>query len=354
MMAGYRGELTATAVAHPSLALVKYWGKRRRGVNIPATSSVGISLAALTTTTTVSIASRDRVVINDREEDTKPFRPLFSALKRTIARSSVVHTGSTAGASPAKTDNGTISRGDRPALPRRYGFSVTSGNDFPTAAGLASSASGFAALVTAALAAAGASDVSEEERSALARIGSGSAARSIFGGFVVWEAGASAARQIYDERWWPELRVVVLPLSAESKPLSSRSAMNATRDTSPFFRSWVQDAPLLNRQCLYAVAERDLTALGEAMRKSYLRMFATMMAADPPVLYWSSRTVDVLHTVDMMRREGMPVWETMDAGPQVKVIVPETHVSAVLERCEGFCALPPVVSSIGGAARVVS
>lgn len=322
---------SATAVAHPSLALVKYWGKERTGINIPATASLGVSLAALTTTTTVTLSDGDSVTVDGRrldgERELARFVPVFEALRRELAE-----------------PNG---------LPADFGFEVVSKNDFPTAAGLASSASGFAALVTAACAAAGRGDVSKRRRSEIARIGSGSAARSVFGGFVLWEAGAVGAVEFRDDRWWPSLRVVVLPVSEGPKGLSSRDGMNRTRDTSPYYPAWVADAPKLVAACRDAVEKRDLDALGPIMRRSYLRMFGTMLAADPPVLYWLPATLAVLHRLDALRAQGIPVWDTMDAGPQVKVFTTEEHVPALLESCSALCTADPIVSTVGGPARVV-
>jgi diphosphomevalonate decarboxylase len=329
---------TATAVAHPSLALVKYWGKQSGGINIPATGSLGVSLGALTTTTTVSITDRDRIIINGTAQDPQPFQPLLTALRREISR----RKGIKGGGGAEGTDGSTGS-----------GFLVESENDFPTAAGLASSASGFAALVTAAFAAAGCSDVPASVRSECARIGSGSAARSVHGGFVLWNAGSVAAEELHGPEWWPELRIVVLPLSDGKKPVTSRSGMNHTRETSPYYSAWVADAPALLERCRRAVDDRSLPALGPVMRASYMRMFATMLGADPPILYWLPATISVLHRLEVLRGEGLPVWETMDAGPQVKVVTTAEHTSSVVAELRSFCVSEPVVSPVGGPAVTV-
>ena len=194
------------AEAHPSLALVKYWGKQGGGVNIPATSSLAVTLGDLTTTTRCTAAGRDRVVINGVEQPAQRFEQFFSHLRQCLR--------------------------DRDLAPPD-GFNVESTNTFPTAAGLASSASGFAALT---VAAAGLTGHTMEDRpwlSEMARYGSGSAARSIYGGFTVWTAGAAAAAELQRDDWWPALRIVVAPISGGTKPVSSREAMNRTRDTAP-------------------------------------------------------------------------------------------------------------------------
>ncbi|MFW6228569.1 MAG: diphosphomevalonate/mevalonate 3,5-bisphosphate decarboxylase family protein [Alkalispirochaeta sp.] len=350
--------VTATAIAHPSLALVKYWGKQREGINIPATGSIGVSLAALTTTTTVTVADVDSLEIDGQIQPTDRYRPFFDHLRREIRRD--------------------------------LRFHVTSRNDFPTAAGLASSASGYAALTVAAFAAAeavetaqggtavtgyavaanvtdgtgatemertpAAGEVLPVDRTALsrvARLGSGSASRSVFGGFVRWDAGAETARQIRDASWWEEVRVVVLPLEMRAKPVSSREAMNRSRDTSPAYPAWVTDAPPLVERAERAIARRDLNELGTVMRLSYLRMFSTMISADPPLIYWLPSSVETIHRLEELRRGGIAAWETMDAGPQVKVLVAAGDVDAVVSATRELCASPPIVSTVGGPATLV-
>jgi diphosphomevalonate decarboxylase len=198
-------------------------------------------------------------------------------------------------------------------------FLAESKNNFPTSAGLASSSSAFAALAYACTAAAGAT-LERAELSALARVGSASAARAVFGGFTLLPAGESSARQLFDEHYWPELRILVSLVTRESKDTSSRDAMEASRRTSPFYPAWVKDAASLLPDALDALEKRDIERLGEAARRSYLRMFATMRSADPPILYWLPESLSIIHECERMRKAGIGVWETMDAGPQVKLI----------------------------------
>jgi diphosphomevalonate decarboxylase len=323
---------SVTAVAHPSLALVKYWGKQPTGVNVPATGSIGVSLEALTTTTTVTIDSGeiDTLTIDEADQSGARFTAFCDLIREETDRAG---------------------RGDE--TPR---FHVVSENTFPTAAGLASSASGYAALTVAMVAALDIpmEDLPLQRLSAIARRGSGSAARSIFGGFVSWEAGAEEATELHPADWWPELRIVVFPLAAGKKPVSSRDAMNRTRDTSPYFTAWVTDSEKLVSTAKEAIASRDIESLGEVMRRSYLRMFATMLAADPPILYWQGNSVEMIHRVASLRQNGVPAWETMDAGPQVKVLTTAEHVDAVVAAGKALCTRAPIVSAIGGGARIVA
>lgn len=338
---------------------MKYWGKRSGGVNLPATSSLGVTVGALTTRTTCSLAAEDSLTIDGVPTDPGKISAFFDELRRYL-RTTAGHAdglgagGDHAGGQAAADHHG----GSQPAAGRFGGgastlrFAVESHNSFPTAAGLASSASGFAALTMAAVAAAGGNTNDSAALSALARHGSGSAARSIFGGFTAWPAGAPAAEEIFPQEWWPELRIVVLPLSAASKPVSSRDAMNLTRDTSPYYPAWVADASALFTRAREAVSRRDLEALGTVMRLSYLRMFATMLGAEPPVEYWIPASVAVQRRLAELRAAGVGAWETMDAGPQVKVLTTENEAEHVAQECAPWCTGAPVISPVGGPATV--
>ncbi len=319
---------TGHARAHPSLAIAKYWGKQRNGINIAATPSVAVTLEAMTAETTVRVyrdrrgdAPPDRIVLDDVPQEARRFRPFFDAV-----------------------------RADLPDSESLW-FEVESRNDFPTAAGLASSAAGFAALAAAScVALTGAFDA--ERVSRLARIGSGSACRSVYGGFTRWDAGSLSAVQLHPEEWWPDLRVVVLPVTTAAKPLSSREAMNRTRDTSPYYFAWTKDAPDLAREVEESIRHRDLQRLGEASRTSYLRMFATMISATPPVLYWRPESVEIIRALEELRAQGVPAWETMDAGPQVKVFTDRDNAQLLVETFRDILAVPAIISAVGPGATV--
>lgn len=307
----------ATAVAHPNLALVKYWGKADAERNLPATPSLGISLAALRSRVQVRLdGDGDTVDLDGRRLDPARYRPFLDAVR--------VRCGT------------------------RTGFRIHARNDFPSAAGLASSSSGFAALAAACSAACGA-ELPDGELSALARVGSASAARAVFGGFVSLPAGAEAARPLVPAEAWPELRVVVAVVTAAAKPIGSREAMERVRRTSPAYAGWVADSAGLYRDALAAVRDRDLPRLGVAMRKSYSRMFATMLAADPPIRYWLPETLVLLAAVEELREQGVAAWETMDAGPQVKVLCLDGDAQRVAAALAAACpaAPPPLVSAVG-------
>jgi diphosphomevalonate decarboxylase len=210
-------------------------------------------------------------------------------------------------------------------------FTAESSNSFPTAAGLASSSSGFAALAGACAAAAGL-ELSPAGLSALARIGSASAARSLFGGFVALHAGAERAEQLFDEHHWPDLRVVLVAVRSAPKSIPSREAMERSRTTSPYYESWVSTSRSLFDECRTAVERRDIEELGPVVRQSYLRMFGTMFSASPPVIYWHPDSLSMISLCEEMRRDGLQTWETMDAGPQVKIVCLQNDLDEITGR----------------------
>jgi len=310
----------ATAQAHANIALVKYWGKRDAALNVPATGSLSLTLGALTTTTTVRAvdAGEDRIVI---PEGGTGRVARFLDLVRDLA-------GST------------------------QRVEVRSANDFPTAAGLASSASGFAAL---ALAATRAFDVELDERelTRLARRGSGSAARSIPGGWVEMVARADdawACAMAGPEHW--DLRCVVLVTAQGTKKLGSTDAMELTARTSPFYPAWVDGVPSDVEAGREAVLARDFERLATVSERSCLRMHACAMAADPGILYWNARTVELIGRVRAGRVAGIPMFFTIDAGPHVKVFCPPQAVADVEELARDVSERV-IVSAPGGPARLI-
>jgi diphosphomevalonate decarboxylase len=298
---------TVICTASPSLALLKYWGKRNVRRNSPATPSIGVTVGALTTITRVSILFRgsDAVIVNGERQKPERYAPFFRAVRKTLGSEARFH--------------------------------AESRNDFPSRAGLASSSSGFAALAHACVRAAEAAGRNptaapgESGRisagglplsrvSEIALIGSASAARAVYGGFSFLAEGAAAAEPLFGPDHWPELRILVAVISPEAKPLSSREAMKRSRLTSPYYRSWIRSARSAAAAAIDALKRRDLERLGEEVRRSYLRMFAVMLASDPPLIYWLPGSVAAIRECEAMRARGIGVWETMDAGPQVKML----------------------------------
>jgi diphosphomevalonate decarboxylase len=212
---------------------------------------------------------------------------------------------------------------------------VETRNDFPTAAGLASSASGYAAL---ALACDAALDLglSLPELSGLARRGSGSASRSLFGGFAEWRRGEredgsdSIAESLAPPDHWPEFRMIVCLTARGEKAVKSREGMAHTVDTSPFYPGWLDAVEEDLQRVREGVLTRDFVATAETAEANCLRMHATMLTAKPALIYWTAETVDLLRAVAAWREEGLPVYFTVDAGPQVKLLCLESEVEAIL------------------------
>ena len=297
----------ATARAHPNIALVKYWGKRDAERVLPHQSSFSVTLAPLEVTTTVELGGAESTVVLNG----KPARG--GALERVLALVEGVA---------------------REAGTRWKGVQVVSRGNFPMAAGLASSAAGFAALARAARAAAGLpDDVARTSR--LARTGSGSASRSVQGGFCTWHRGTRAdgedsfATQDFKESHWPELRFLACVVSREEKEVSSRDGMQSTVETSPYYPAWVEDAEAEVARAQDAVRRRDFPALGALAERNAWRMHATTFSANPPLCYLKPETLAVLLTLPGARAKGCPVFFTLDAGPNPVLLTTAEHVARV-------------------------
>src|SRR5207248_5882040 len=216
---------------------------------------------------------------------------------------------------------------------------IDSRNEFPTAAGLASSASGFAALAVAACAAAGLRK-SVEELSALARLGSGSAARSVPGGWAMWER--ESARQVFPPSHW-DLRFCIAICAAGAKPVGSREGMRATRETSPYHGAWIEQCRRDLPASLHLLKARDLSGLGALAERNALRMHADALAADPPLLYWQPATVACLLALLELRASGVAAWATIDAGPHLVAICASSDAGAVERRLRSVPGVTEVV-----------
>jgi len=221
----------------------------------------------------------------------------------------------------------------------------------PRGVGLASSAAAFAALALAASRAAGLA-LDPSALSALARRGSGSAARSVLGGFVEWRRGEradgrdSVAEPLAPPDFW-DLRVVVALTSSAPKAVSSRAGMEHAA-TSPFYPAWVAGAEADLAEARAAIRARDLEVLGLVAEHSALKMHAVGMGARPPLLYWRGATVDCLDRVWKLRAEGTPAFATIDAGPQVKVLCAPGDARRVAEALRAVPGVERVLACAPG------
>jgi diphosphomevalonate decarboxylase len=316
----------ATARAQPNIALIKYWGKRDTERNLPAVGSISITLEDLFTETSVDLdaaADRDRLSVNG--EDRADLLPRVSACLDTVLGAD------------------------------RQRARVSSRSNFPLAAGLASSASSFAALVVAASAASG-SKRTTAELASLAGRASGSAARSLYGGFVELRNNAEGivVESILDKDAWP-LRIVAAVTEPGAKPVGSGEAMEISRKTSPFYSRWVEEQPMDLATARDAIAVRDFGKLASVAEHNCLKMHSVMWASRPPVVYWNSATLDCLQTVRDMQSGGAAAFFTIDAGPQVKVICMPEDEARVIEALSQVAGVHAVHgSTIGSGAALVS
>ena len=317
--------MRAIARAQPNIALIKYWGKRDSQRNLPAVGSISVTLDELYTTMEVALdgaLDHDELEVNGRAAQS-----MLPRVSRCLD---------------------SVLGGDR--LRAR----VTSESNFPIAAGLASSASSFAALVVAA-AAAGGRETTVDELAGLAGRASGSAARSLYGGFVELRNDADGidVATILDGEAWP-MRVVAAVTSRAPKPVSSGDAMEISRRTSPFYSRWIEEQDMDLATARDAIAVRDFGKLASIAEHNCLKMHSVMWASRPPVVYWNAATLACLERVRELQAQGAAAFFTIDAGPQVKVIClpeDETRVIDALSNTDGVETV--LVSGIGpGAARV--
>jgi len=290
--------------APANIALCKYWGKRNEEINLPVTSSLSISLGHLGTTTTIEMTpGPDAIVLNGLPvpEDTGFARRLKSYL-------------------------------DLYRDEAGKGFRVVTYNTIPTAAGLASSASGYAALVKALNELYG-WKLPPRDLSILARLGSGSASRSVYHGFVQWQAGVrddgmdSYADPLVEE--WPDLMIGLIKISTEEKAISSREAMKGTVEQSILYRSWPVQVERDMSDIHAAIKDRAFEKLGRSAENNALAMHATAIAAWPPTLFWWPESVKAMRQVWKLRGDGLPVYFTMDAGPNLKLLVEKQNVREI-------------------------
>lgn len=313
------------AIAQPNIALIKYWGKRDTQRNLPAVGSISITLRDLFTEMLVEFDDRlehDELTVNG-DADERMLPRLGDCLDRVAGRS----------------------------RPRAR---IASECNFPIAAGLASSASAFAAATVAAAAAAG-KDYTTGELANLAGQASGSAARSLLGGFVELsncDSGIEVSK-LCGAGEWP-LKVVVAITETGPKAVGSTQAMEISRQTSPFYSSWVERQELDLATARRAIVERDFEQLAAIAEHNCLKMHSIMWASRPPMVYWTAATMRCLQTIRKLQGAGIGVFFTIDAGPQVKAICLPEHaqeVAAVMSASDGVVDV--ITTTIGDAARLV-
>ncbi len=321
---------SASAQAHPNIAFIKYWGNRDDSLRLPANGSISMNLDGLITRTTVTFGAgfkQDTFMLNNQPAD--PNATLrVSAFLDVVRGMAGIHTR---------------------AL-------VTSENNFPTGAGIASSASAFAALSLAAAQAAGLS-LSEAQLSALARRGSGSACRSVPGGFTEWLPGSSDADSyavsIAPADHW-DLCDCIAVLDESHKPVGS-SQGHSLAGSSIFQAARVADAARRLKLCRSAILSRDFEALASVSELDSNLMHAVMMTSSPPLFYWTPVSLAVMKAAAGWRADNIPVFYTLDAGPNVHVICLSDYRDRVVELLSNIPGVRTVLTSKpGGPARPLS
>jgi diphosphomevalonate decarboxylase len=320
--------MKATVRAGSNIAFIKYWGVDDATINLPQNNSISMTLADAHTTTTVEWLDRHRLATDEitldgvRLDERRAARLVHHLDRIREVASSDLHAR------------------------------VVSQNNFPMASGIASSASGFAALTTAATAALGL-DLGAKRLSALARRGSGSACRSLFGGFVEWERGhddaTSVAHQLHPAEHWALYDLVAVVSDAEKAVsseqghrLAAGSSLNAGR---------VAGLPAVLHEVRMALAKRDLTRLGPVIEQDALAMHAVMMTSTPSLLYWQPGTLAILQAVRQWReQDGLQVYYTIDAGPNVHLICEAETVDEVKARLVTLSVVQQVIVSRPGTA----
>ncbi len=318
--------MKATAKAHTNIALIKYWGKRNDALILPTNSSLSLTLDGFYTKTSVHFKEElnEDVFELDQEIVTGV------AYERVTSYLDLIR-------SFARTD---------------LHAEVQSTNAVPTAAGFASSASGFAALAAASTKALDL-DVTDTDLSRLTRQGSGSACRSIYGGFVEWKEGTrddgldSYAVPIAPQEHW-DVRVAAVVLTAREKDISSRVGMKRTVDTSVFYQGWLDSVPHDLSEIKDGIQVKDFEKVGSIAEANCLKMHATTLGATPPFTYWHDTTMAVMQTVQGLRADGIPAYFTIDAGPNVKVLYLPEHEEKVQQTLSSTPGVTDVILSRAG------
>ena len=322
-------EKSTTALAHPNIAFIKFWGLKDETNRIPSNGSISMNIGCLSTKTTVTPdpnLEKDTLTLNGvsvRGAGLTRVRQFMDRIRQMAEGQSFVH--------------------------------IESENNFPIGAGVASSASGFAALALAGTSALGL-ELSERELSGLARFGSGSACRSIPGGFVEWvtepHSGNTYAKSISPADHWNLVDLIAI-LSEQHKPVGSEAGMREAA-SSPLQEARTRDAKRRLDLCRQAILNRDFEALAAVTELDSNMMHAVMMTSEPPLFYWHPHSLAIMKAVKEWQQEGLAVTYTLDAGPNVHVIATQAAMGQALSRLRQFPFVMDVLKGIpAGPARLI-
>lgn len=297
--------MNRTARAHTNIALIKYWGKADDKLRLPLMSSLSMTLDAFYTDTSVEKTDgENQFFLNNQQQTAAASQRVFAYLKKLQARFHV-------------TGN----------------LIVKSVNHVPTSAGLASSSSAFAALA-AAFCQCYDINIDLEDLSRLARIGSGSASRSVYGGFAVWQKGNSdetSYAYALDETPTMDLHLLAVELNTKQKKISSTYGMKDAQ-SSPFFRPWLERNNSELNEMIKAIKSNDFTALGQLAELNANEMHAINLTAQPEFTYFEPQTIQAIKLVEQLRTEGIECYYTIDAGPNIKVLCQLRNSKDIIQR----------------------
>ncbi len=324
--------MKATAAANANIALVKYWGKRDAKLILPQNGSISMTCDGLSTVTTAEFSDKydsDTVTIND-EDLQKDEKDILGHINRIRELAGI-----------------------------KEKAKVVSQSNFPVAAGLASSASGFAALTLATANAAGL-HLTEKELTILSRQGSGSSCRSICQGFVEWQRGSrndgsdSYAETIADKHYWKEFRIIATIVSEAKKRISSRAGMKQTVETCPYYKDWLSTVERDLDAIRNGIKAKNFSTVGLTAEMNCLKFHALCMTTVPSIIYWIPATLEVIHEVQLMRESGLEAYFTIDGGPQVKVLCLEKDLDEINRRLMELQGVKKtIVCKPGDGARLV-
>ena len=313
------------AIAHPNFALIKYWGKSDVSNNLPDMSSISITIDTLFSTAKVSFDSslkKDLWVLNNIEQESLgQIKPTMNYLKsfKSVKDFCVIE----------------------------------STNNFPTAAGLASSASGVASIVIA-INELFNLQLSEKELINAAILGSGSAPRSLYSGFVHLNKKNCSCETILDGNEWP-LKIIICQTSSDRKLVSSRDGMRISKSTSSYYKDWVNDQNNDIKKALKAINMKNFDLLGEVSEDSCKKMHKVMETSKPPLIYRNSTTHLCIQKIEEMKVNGIDIFYTIDAGPQVKIICKDQHTDQVISEMESIPNIQDIIEvNIGQGARLTN
>ncbi|HUY00717.1 MAG TPA: diphosphomevalonate decarboxylase [Candidatus Deferrimicrobium sp.] len=329
----YSIDMKITAIACSNIALVKYWGKRDELLKLPQNNSISITLNNLQTKTTVDFDNRyeeDIYIINGKKVEQQSEIKRLNTYINLLRQQKGVKT-------PVK---------------------MQTESNFPTAAGLASSASGFAALTVAGSKALELT-LSDTELSILARRGSGSACRSIFGGFVEWKKGQksdgsdSYAVQIASSHHW-DIQLLVIITELSKKSISSTKGMQSTVKTSPFYQGWLDSIEFDLEKVRTGILNKDFKLVGESSEHNCLKMHSLMMTSSPSMIYWNETTLKLLKNIQTWRAEGLNCYFTIDAGPNIIILCLKSDVDAIKDHIQNINNIKNIIQCSPGPAPRLS